>query len=420
MTAESAAVRAMEAHGLRHAVVLSGGGARGAYEIGVLQALYEGASPATAGHPLAARIFSGTSVGAFNAAFLAQQASPSLASVELLTAIWRGRIASTAGSCGNGIYRLRVDPLRWFDPGCLRNPFAFASELARDLLFGAGYAAAYGTQLLSAEGPPSVRALESFNLAALFSREPLESLLAETIDLSLLRAAPNDLSVVVSDWQRGGVRVFRKADLVERVGTAAIVASAAIPGIFAPVEIEATPYVDGGLLMNTPLKPAIYDGADVLHVVFVDPEVSAIDFPELPNTLDTFYRTYAILLAAQINSDARFVAVVNEELAELESDAVAAGGELPAIRARRAVTHRRARADLPTPAGKVYQPIVVHKYRPAVDLTGAEAYLDFRLATIERLIQQGYDDARRHDCEKEKCVLPSKVPVAAGPRGRRR
>jgi hypothetical protein len=54
----------------RQAMVLSGGGANGAYEVGVLKALLTGQSPATEFQPLDPDIFTGTSVGAFNAALL--------------------------------------------------------------------------------------------------------------------------------------------------------------------------------------------------------------------------------------------------------------------------------------------------------------------------------------------------------------
>jgi len=48
------------------AVVLSGGGATGAYEVGVLKALYGGKSRVTQFKPLDPDIFSGTSIGSFN------------------------------------------------------------------------------------------------------------------------------------------------------------------------------------------------------------------------------------------------------------------------------------------------------------------------------------------------------------------
>ncbi|MEA2604568.1 MAG: hypothetical protein QOF89_5560 [Acidobacteriota bacterium] len=394
-------------------MVLSGGGARGAYEIGVLKALFKGAASTTKDLSITPRVFTGTSVGAYNAAFLAQFENPGAAAVDHLETIWRSRIASTLGSCGNGVYRLRADPSRFLDPGCLLNPLQIFSNLGRDAFWWSGYAAAYAQQFLTSDGPLRVRVLESFNLAALFSREPLEFLLSETIDLSRLRTSPNALAVVVSDWRNGVAKVFRKADVTDRLGTDAILASAAIPGIFAPVDLEGTSYVDGGLLMNTPLKPAIDEGADVLHVIYVDPETNHIPFPELPNTLDTFYRIYTILLATQINHDARFTATINEELAALVSaHATALGRELPAVRAKRAVKLGRAASE-GIQGEKLYRPVVIHRYRPKTDLLGAEAFLDFRLSVIETFIQQGYEDAVNHDCDREGCVLPPSVPPDA-------
>src|SRR5436305_4775579 len=124
--------------GARHALVLSGGGARGAYEVGVMKALFEGTASTTRGRPLTARIFTGTSVGAYNAAFLAQDENPGADSLARLQAIWQDRIASTLGSCGNGVYRLRADPFQFLDPGCLSNPMQLLANLGRNALFWSG------------------------------------------------------------------------------------------------------------------------------------------------------------------------------------------------------------------------------------------------------------------------------------------
>ena len=59
--------------GSKHAVILSGGGADGAYEVGVMKALFSGQSPATAFRPLVPDILTGTSIGSYNAAFLVSQ-----------------------------------------------------------------------------------------------------------------------------------------------------------------------------------------------------------------------------------------------------------------------------------------------------------------------------------------------------------
>ena len=54
-----------EANQGRTAVVLSGGGAFGAYEVGVMKALIDGKSPSTGYAPLTPDIFAGTSIGAY-------------------------------------------------------------------------------------------------------------------------------------------------------------------------------------------------------------------------------------------------------------------------------------------------------------------------------------------------------------------
>jgi len=54
----------------KSALVLSGGGAYGAFAVGIMKVLFAGRSPATEYQPLDANIFAGTSVGAFNAAVM--------------------------------------------------------------------------------------------------------------------------------------------------------------------------------------------------------------------------------------------------------------------------------------------------------------------------------------------------------------
>ncbi len=401
--------------GGRHALVLSGGGARGAYEIGVMKALFDGAASTSRNGPLAVRIFTGTSVGAYNAAFMAQEEDPGADAVARLETIWLNRIADTLTSCGNGVYRLRFDPTSLLNPGCLAHPLRLAVNAGRDALYWATYAALYGGQFLTSDAPCEVRLAESFNLAALFSREPFERLLFDTLDGARLASSPNALAVAVSDWIHGTAKIFSKADVL-RLGTDAIMASAAIPGVFRPVLLEGTVYVDGGVLMNTPLRPAIDLGGDVLHVVFVDPETDEIPLPieqgVLPNTSDTLYRFYTILLATQLKNDMQHIATINEEIAALARGAGAAGAELPAVRARQ----RRRRASERARGEKRYRPITVHSYRPKREVGGIQGFLDFDQETIAGLMRQGYEDAVSHDCGEAQCVLPSEASPAARPR----
>lgn len=398
----------------RSAVVLSGGGAGGAYEVGVMKALYEGRAPSLGGRgPLRADIFTGTSVGSYNAAFVAQYEDPSSAAIGDLETLWRERIAGTLRNCGNGIYRLRPDPFRYLDPGCLRDPGRLLSETASDAVFWAGYALAYGRQFLNSRGRLEDRVLASINFGAAISREPLESLLRDTLDLERLRRSPNDLAVPVSDWQNAKPIIYQKKDIVDRLGLDVILASTAIPGVFAPVTLDGIVAVDGGLLMNTPLKPALQAGAQVLHVVYTDPYISDIPLPPLPSTVAALSRIYAVLVAAQFNGDFRHAATINEEIAELagrRAEAAASAAELPAVRVHRAVGADRVVGSvvgrLVKSAAHRYRPLEIHRYQPLnMDVESVD-FLDFSAEVVNRLIQRGYEETVAHDCQKSECVIP--------------
>lgn len=392
----------------RHALVLSGGGANGAYEVGVVRALAEGASPATGYTPLAIQVFTGTSVGAYNAAFLAQGWDAVAQAARALDEIWRDRIADSPRRCGNGVYRLRVDPWRWVDPACVVHPLNNLVTTAVDGAHLALYGLTYGLRFLTSDQPARVRWGELVDVAGFISTSPFSLLLKETLDLGRLARSPCALKVVATDWLAGTARVFDKAEIVSETGIAAIKASGAIPGLFPPEPVGGKPFVDGSLKMNTPLQPAITAGADVLHAVYVDPDVADIPAPLLPYTLDTFYRTYVIVIAAKMNHDIFTLDLINEdrELAE-RLDLTTSDPRLAGLPTLQQIVRRRE-------SGAPYRPLVVHKYRPKLPLGDIGALLDFSTQHIEQVIAQGYEDTVSHDCRVEQCVLPPAQAVQAG------
>ena len=93
------------------AIVLSGGGAYGAYEVGVMKALFTGECRTTGYDYLNPGVFAGTSVGAYNAAFMVSRPDEDIcASIRLLESAWVNQIAASSKSCGNGVFRIRFDP----------------------------------------------------------------------------------------------------------------------------------------------------------------------------------------------------------------------------------------------------------------------------------------------------------------------
>ncbi|HEV7517606.1 MAG TPA: patatin-like phospholipase family protein, partial [Thermoanaerobaculia bacterium] len=246
------------------AIILSGGGAKGAYSVGVMKAILSGASPSTFYQPLDPAVYTGSSVGAYNAAIMGSQPGKSpVAAVEQLEKLWRGPIAEGPGDCGNGIFRLRGLPVQGFEPGCFRNPVGNLLALGYDALFLGRSAADRMGRFVDSDLPLAGRFMESFDLSAFFDPQPLYELVETTVSRPGLQQSGKRVAVAASNWQTGEARVFWNEDLVVDDQLRSILASMAIPGIFPLIDIHGVPYVDGGLSMNTPLKPALQAGANV-------------------------------------------------------------------------------------------------------------------------------------------------------------
>src|SRR6266850_1949646 len=100
-------------------VVLSSGGADGAYAVGVMKALFGGKSPATGYQPLEPEVFVGSSIGALNAALVVSQLqNGGREAASYLENVWLDEMAQGSQRCGNGTYRIRLDALTLLDPRC--------------------------------------------------------------------------------------------------------------------------------------------------------------------------------------------------------------------------------------------------------------------------------------------------------------
>lgn len=90
----------------------------------------------------------------------------------------------------------------------------------------------------------------------------LRRLLTDHLAFARLEDAPIPLHVVAADLLSGQDVLLSSGDAVD-----AITASAAIPGVFPPVNIEGRDLMDGGVVNNTPLSHAVALGADRLWVL---------------------------------------------------------------------------------------------------------------------------------------------------------
>ncbi len=372
-------------------VVFSGGGANGAYEVGVLKGLVRGQSPSTAHQPLDPAVLAATSIGSFNSAVLLSNLTDSWTrATDALEKVWLERISLSGRASANGVFRVRANPLSWIDVGTIRHdPLKPARDLASDAVFLAKDWTSRAREFTTSSGSLERRAAELVDLSTFVTPAPSEELVRETVSLARVRAAHVALKVTATRWRSGTLRLFSNADFTDAIGRSILLASGAIPGIFPPVSIDGEPFVDGGVVLNTPLKPAIDAGARTLHVIYLDPDPAAIPLRPVGSTIDTVGRMFTISFAATIKRDLEIASRINNGIHAVEA---AARGE--SVRALEPL-HM---------GGRGHRPLQIHLYHPASDWGGALGMLDFQRERIGALIERGYSDAVTHDCEKAGCL----------------
>jgi NTE family protein len=206
-------------------LVLQGGGALGAYQSGVYQALHEaGIEPDWV---------IGTSIGAINGALIAGNAPH--ARVARLIEFW-----SRVG------YQQLVDE-RWSWPP-LTGVAAKISAMTHGVpgFFHPNPQAAWG---LSA--PLGV------DRAAFYTTGPLKVTLRELVDFDRLRAKDARLTVGVVNVRTGDMTYFDSRGMVLRPEH--VMASGALPPIFPAIRIDGEAYWDGGICSNTPIEVVLDD-----------------------------------------------------------------------------------------------------------------------------------------------------------------
>jgi len=97
---------------------------------------------------------------------------------------------------------------------------------------------------------------------SLVASDRLRALIARNLRFSRIEAAPIPLCVITTEVTTGKEIALTRGDAVD-----AIVASAAIPGVFPPVEIDGHMLIDGGVANNTPISNAIDTGATRIYVL---------------------------------------------------------------------------------------------------------------------------------------------------------
>jgi predicted acylesterase/phospholipase RssA len=383
----------------RHAVVLSGGGGYGAYEIGVMRALFCGDAASTGYRPVQPAIVTGTSVGALNAAMLcsAPPGADAVAALDFMEDVWLRAIPGD--DCGNNVLRIRGNPLTLLDQDCRTNTRS-TRELGRDAEYLTDQAAARATAFLDSTEALQQRLLDAFDASVFIAADRFASLVEETVDLENIRQSGRALRLAATNWRTGKVRVFSNHEMTDEAGFNIVRASTAIPGIFQTVEIDGEPYADGGIVMNTPLSPAIDAGAETIHAVYMDPTAASVPLPRIRNTASTLYRMAVIVFAAMMSRDIEIARRVNLgiDIVEGRESPDASGTHISSGYLLAARRHGG-------PPAKPYRKLAIHRYHPKQDPGGTLRWLNFDRDGILRMMDQGYADAATHDCSDRACLV---------------
>ena len=221
-------------------LVLQGGGALGAYQAGVFEAL------AAAGHEPS--WVAGISIGAVNAALIA--GNPPERRLAALRAFW-----DHASS--------RVPFPSPFADGWGRRLF---NEAAAGVVAMSGIPGFFTPRLT----PPWLALPGSPEATSLYDTAPLRETLLELVDFDLLNNGPMRFSVGAVNVLSGNFTYFDNRERL--IGPEHIMASGALPPGFSAVMIDGEPYWDGGIVSNTPLQYVLdtRGGASPLLVFQVD------------------------------------------------------------------------------------------------------------------------------------------------------
>jgi len=227
-------------------LVLPGGGARGAYQIGVLKGITEILAD-RAINPFS--VISGTSVGAINASVIASKADSFVDAVDLLNDIW-GTFQT------NRVYKTD-------------NLTMFKSSLHWLVTLVSGGALVKNPKSLLNNSPLRTLLMENINLDHIrlnIDEGNLESFAITAAGYSSRKS----ITFFQSNKKNINWEKFRRQGVESKIGTDHLMASVALPLIFPAVKIDNEFFGDGAMRHATPLSPAIRLGAEKLLIITTD------------------------------------------------------------------------------------------------------------------------------------------------------
>ncbi|MGL1959190.1 MAG: patatin-like phospholipase family protein [Colwellia sp.] len=284
----------------KNALVLTGGGARAAYQVGVLSAI---ARLVPRNHGIPFPILCGTSAGAINSTALACYASCFHLGVKKLEWVWKN--LNTAKIYHN-------------------NAIGVFGHISKGMLasFQADYANKVPRSLLN-----STPLRNLLNLVMDFKR----------IDSNILRGYLSAVSVTASSYSTGNSISFYQADdsitpwsRAKRRGESSqlncehLMASAAIPMVFPSIKIKHQHLGDGSVHQLSPLSPAIHLGAERIFIIGVEQPKEPLHVnennPHPPSTATIAGHLLDSIFADTMQSDLERMHRINSTLKLISSE----------------------------------------------------------------------------------------------------
>ena len=331
-------------------LVLQGGGALGAYQVGVYQALHEaGIEP---------QWVIGTSIGAINGAIIA--GNPPEKRLEQLSRFWE--VVQTRPAAGFGAL--------W---SAMANAFANATTVTQGIngFFEPNPRAAWGMHTrLGVEH------------AAFYTTAPLLETLGGLIDFDFINAKHGRLTLGAVNVRSGEMHYFDSRE--QPLGVKHVMASGALPPAFPAVRIDGETYWDGGIYSNTPIEVVLDDKPRLNSLIFTA-NVWHPQGPEPETILEVLGRQKDIQVASRAKSHISRQQQIHRmrhiirDLAQHLPDARKDDPEVRKLVAYGCATVMH----------------VVPLYAPRVDREDHTNDIDFTPAGIDARWKAGYADTRR-------------------------
>ena len=383
---------------LKTALVLPGGGARGAFQVGVLKALAE-LLPRASSNPFP--IVSGTSAGAVNAVVLATRARKYRSAVAELERVW-GHFRC------NQVYK--TDHLTM-----LKSSLHWLAALVLG-----GWLVGMPRSLL--DNSP-LRRLLSRNVHFPRIRDAIEAGHLDAVAITAAGyASARSISFFEAHPGHAGWERTRRMGQAAELSLEHLMASIAVPYVFPPARIGNEWFGDGAMRQATPLSPAVRLGADRILVIGIRDEMGGAEpdnAAEPPSFAQIAGYMLDTLFMDGLYSDLERLMRINDLVDATPADPPHIGGSkmrpidtmliVPSKDLR--VIAEKHRAELPFAIRALLRGVGGN--RPGEDKL--LSFLLFEQAYTRELIQLGYEDAMKVRDELLDFVTGAEVPRLFAP-----